>query len=195
MSITTNFSKKSKKESENSQNFHFLDIYVLFFIFLKLHRCNKIVVNKSFSHFIFFTRQKIWIFICYFPIVDKKEKEPKIALSDSFLFVSYYFTLTEGSCSALFLPYCILMFNQKMFYYFSLKMTISFRYIIFISSILLHHCNIWSVIDNDSQLLSCFIPRCWCKAAFSLIIPYYSIYIHSTDSILLVATFSSSFII
>lgn len=58
MSITTNFSKKSKKESENSQNFHFLDIYVLFFIFLKLHRCNKIVVNKSFSHFIFFKQTK-----------------------------------------------------------------------------------------------------------------------------------------
>ena len=182
MSITTNFSKKSKKESENSQNFHFLDIYVLFFIFLKLHRCNKIVVNKSFSHFIFFTRQKIWIFICYFPIVDKKEKEPKIALSDSFLFVSYYFTLTEGSCSALFLQYCILMFNQKMFYYFPLKMIISFQYIIFISSILLHRCNTRSVNDNNSQI-SMFHQ------------PSDSIYIHSTDSILLIATFSLSFII
>ena len=32
MSITTNFSKRTKKESENSKNFHFLDIYVLFLI-------------------------------------------------------------------------------------------------------------------------------------------------------------------
>lgn len=160
MSITTNFSKKSKKESENSQNFHFLDIYVLFFIFLKLHRCNKIVVNKSFSHFIFLPDKKSEFLSVIFPLQIKKKKNPRSHSQILFLFVSYYFTLTEGSCSVLFLPYCILMFNQKMFYYFSLKMTISFRYIIFISSILLHHCNIWSVIDNDSQLLSCFIPRC-----------------------------------
>ena len=111
----------------------------------------------------------------------QKEKEPKIALSDSFLFVSYYFTLTEGSCSALFLPYCILMFNQKMFYYFPLKMIISFQYIIFISSILLHRCNTRSLNDNNSQIPSLRFPC--------------STYIHSTDSILLIATFSSSFII
>ena len=176
------FFKESKKRKWKFTKFSLSWYLRSFFIFLKLHRCNKIVVNKSFSHFIFFTRQKIWIFICYFPIVDKKEKEPKIALSDSFLFVSYYFTLTEGSCSALFLPYCILMFNQKMFYYFPLKMIISFQYIIFISSILLHRCNTRSVNDNNSQI-SMFHQ------------PSDSIYIHSTDSILLIATFSLSFII
>lgn len=68
MSITTNFSKRTKKESENSKNFHFLDIYVLFLIFLKLHRCNKIVVNKSFSHFIFLPDKKSEFLSVIFPL-------------------------------------------------------------------------------------------------------------------------------
>lgn len=114
-------------------------------------------------------------------IMDKKKKNPRSHSQILFLFVSYYFTLTEGSCSALFLPYCILMFNQKMFYYFPLKMIISFQYIIFISSILLHRCNTRSLNDNNSQIPALRFPC--------------SIYIHSTDSILLIATFSSSFII
>lgn len=114
-------------------------------------------------------------------IMDKKKKNPRSHSQILFLFVSYYFTLTEGSCSALFLPYCILMFNQKMFYYFPLKMIISFQYIIFISSILLHRCNTRSLNDNNSQIPSLRFPC--------------STYIHSTDSILLIATFSSSFII
>ena len=74
MSITTNFSKKSKKESENSQNFNFLDIYVLFFIFLKLHRCNKIVVNKSFSHFIFLPDKKSEFLSVIFPLQIKRKR-------------------------------------------------------------------------------------------------------------------------
>lgn len=48
MSITTNFSKKSKKESENSQNFHFLDIYVLFLFFLSCIDATKLLLIRVF---------------------------------------------------------------------------------------------------------------------------------------------------
>lgn len=68
MSITTNFSKKSKKESENSQNFHFLDIYVLFLFFLSCIDATKLLLIRVFLILFFLPDKKSEFLSVIFPL-------------------------------------------------------------------------------------------------------------------------------
>ena len=64
MSITTNFSKRTKKESEKfpeeskKWNIHFQDTGMILVDYIKLFILLYIIVNKSFSHFIFLKQTK-----------------------------------------------------------------------------------------------------------------------------------------